>query len=333
MEIYKNKINNPFFSVIVPIYKVEQYLTKCIDSIIGQTFQDFELILVDDGSPDACPQMCDSYVAQDSRIRVIHKPNGGQADARNVGLTAMSGGLAAKDDGGYVIFIDSDDYFCDNMLFEKLHTRIANFGEDVVLYGCKNVFLDGTEEVTRGNYDLSVLNVHNKVTTLNYLWQSNNIPGSAWIYSVKRSLIRKHNLTFTKGVTAEDFEWIMSCLVLCNHIGAIDGVHYAYIKRAGSITTQSRLSGIWGLRCALDRYYSYNKRYIALDRFMARVYLLAVMSYADLPECDKKEAAQILNQYTMILKDARQSLYYWFVRILGFSLSSAAIRFAYNKVR
>mgnify|MGYP001526591061 CR=1 FL=1 len=127
-----NSITNPFFSVIMPIYKVEPYLSKCIDSVLAQSFANFELILVDDGSPDSCPQICDAYAALDSRISVIHKPNGGLADARNIGLTVMAGSLAKKNDDGYVIFIDSDDYFCNNNTFQQIYNRIQSFKEEVV---------------------------------------------------------------------------------------------------------------------------------------------------------------------------------------------------------
>lgn len=328
-----SSMTNPFFSVIVPIYKVEPYLAKCIDSVLTQSFADFELILVDDGSPDSCPQICDAYAAQDSRISVTHKSNGGLADARNVGLTAMSGGLVKKNDDGYVIFIDSDDYFCNNNTFQQIYDRIQSFKEEVVLYGCKIVQADDSEEITRGNYPVGVLNHHDKAKSLDALSSSNNLPGSAWIYSVKRSLVRDNNLRFTKGVTAEDFEWIISCLVLCNAIGAIDGVHYAYVKHEGSITTKSRITAYWGLRTAIDRYYSYDKRYAALDAFMARVYLLAVMSYNGLPEENKVEAGKILKTYLHILSEAGQKKYYYFVKLLGFKFSSAAVGFAYNKVR
>ena len=91
----------PVFSIILPIYKVEKYLHQCVDSILGQTYKNFELILVDDGSPDRCPQICDDYASKDARVKVIHKENGGLSDARNNGLLHAI--------GDYVFFIDSDD--------------------------------------------------------------------------------------------------------------------------------------------------------------------------------------------------------------------------------
>ena len=94
-------------SVIVPIYKVEEYLHRCIDSIINQTYTNLEIILVDDGSPDNCPMICDEYAKKDSRIRVIHKKNGGLSDARNAGLEIAT--------GEYIGFVDSDDWIHKDM--------------------------------------------------------------------------------------------------------------------------------------------------------------------------------------------------------------------------
>ena len=94
-------MSNPLISVIVPIYNVEQYLHECIDSIISQTYNNLEIILVDDGSPDRCPQICDEYKQKDNRICVIHKNNGGQSDARNKGLEVAT--------GKFISFIDGDD--------------------------------------------------------------------------------------------------------------------------------------------------------------------------------------------------------------------------------
>ena len=101
MTAEKKPLKNPEISVIVPVYKVEKYQYECIDSILALTFTDFEVILVDDGSPDGCPALCDAAAEKDSRVRVIHKPNGGVSTARNAGLAAAR--------GNWVGFVDSDD--------------------------------------------------------------------------------------------------------------------------------------------------------------------------------------------------------------------------------
>ena len=95
-------------SIIVPIYNVEQYISKCIESILAQTYRDFELILVDDGSPDNCGKICDEYAKQDSRVHVIHQENSGLSAARNAGIDDAK--------GEYIMFVDSDDFITDNML-------------------------------------------------------------------------------------------------------------------------------------------------------------------------------------------------------------------------
>ena len=118
--------NRPEISVIVPVYRVEKYLNDCIDSILAQTFADFELILVDDGSPDSCPALCDAAAARDSRIRVIHQKNRGLSGARNAGLDAA--------EGEWIAFVDSDDMLLPQAL-EKAHSTAEKTGADVVLYG------------------------------------------------------------------------------------------------------------------------------------------------------------------------------------------------------
>lgn len=139
-----------FFSVIVPVYKVEDFLPRCIDSILAQTFSDFEAILVDDGSPDGCPALCDAYARKDARVRVIHKPNGGLVSARNAGV------FAAK--GDYVTYVDGDDWIKPQLL-EFVHDRLLESPEplDMVLFGADQVFADHVEplvnRVPDGWYD------------------------------------------------------------------------------------------------------------------------------------------------------------------------------------
>ena len=111
-------------SIIVPVYKVEKYLDKCIESIVGQTYENLEIILVDDGSPDNCPAMCDRWAEKDSRIKVIHKENGGLSSARNAGLDACT--------GEYIYFLDSDDYIAENCI-EMLFNTIISDGSDMCI--------------------------------------------------------------------------------------------------------------------------------------------------------------------------------------------------------
>ena len=112
---------NSLISVIIPVYKVEAYLTACVESVLRQTYQNFELILVDDGSPDNCPQMCDAFAARDSRIRVIHKENGGLSSARNAGIEIAR--------GKYLAFLDSDDLWSP-LFLERLYRAIQETGAD-----------------------------------------------------------------------------------------------------------------------------------------------------------------------------------------------------------
>lgn len=130
---------NPVFSVIVPIYNVEAYLEKCIDSILGQSFTDFELLLIDDGSPDGCPAICDAYVAKDPRVRVIHKPNGGLVSARNTGIHAAI--------GEYICYVDGDDWIAPDLLETVYAKGIHEHETDMVIFGIVKKFADHDEEI------------------------------------------------------------------------------------------------------------------------------------------------------------------------------------------
>ena len=120
----------PKISIIVPVYNVEKYLEKCVRSILAQTFTDFELILVDDGSPDSSGAMCDQFAEQDQRVKVIHKENGGLSDARNAGIEIAT--------GEYLGFVDSDDYIADDM-YELLYTNIVK-DADLSICGIYDVY-------------------------------------------------------------------------------------------------------------------------------------------------------------------------------------------------
>jgi glycosyltransferase involved in cell wall biosynthesis len=138
------------FSVIVPIFKVEEYLPRCVDSILAQSFPDFELILVDDGSPDRCGELCDAYAERDARVRVIHKENGGLVSARNAGIFAA--------EGEYICYVDGDDWVEPEMLsFVAEKLREAPTPPDMIVFGAEKVFADRSEPMPNllpdGYYD------------------------------------------------------------------------------------------------------------------------------------------------------------------------------------
>ena len=123
-----------FFSAILPVYNVEKYLEECVESFLRQTFSDFEVILVDDGSKDSSPAICDEYAKNDSRVKVIHKENGGQSTARNVGLE--------KAEGQYIVYLDSDDFITSDTFFEDIYNKIQETDSDIVLYKYSKFFDD-----------------------------------------------------------------------------------------------------------------------------------------------------------------------------------------------
>lgn len=130
----------PVFSIIVPVYKTEQYIEKCVTSILNQTYKDFELILIDDGSPDRCPQMCDEYQKLDPRVKVIHKKNGGVSSARNCGLEIAS--------GIFVWFVDSDDYI-EPFSLQQLYEAQKEKKADLYVFNTQQIYSFHTADINQ----------------------------------------------------------------------------------------------------------------------------------------------------------------------------------------
>ena len=139
---FENKI-----SVIVPIFRVEQYLERCLDSILAQSYTNLEIILIDDGSDDKCPQICDEYAKKDSRIVVVHQENRGVADARNIGLKKAS--------GDFITFVDPDDYI-NNHMYEILMNQIIDFEADIAMCDYKYVYDNDVDKMVHDNLPVNV---------------------------------------------------------------------------------------------------------------------------------------------------------------------------------
>lgn len=210
------------FSVIVPIYNVEKYLHKCVDSLIGQTYKDIEIILVDDGSPDNCPTICDEYAKKDSRIKVIHKQNGGLSDARNKGLEAAT--------GEFVSFIDSDDYI-ELDTFERFSKFISPeidmlVGDAIVEGGeCP---LDNPKHL-QGKVLLGYDYFKSAV-------QYDKVPAAVWCYVHRRVFLIENDLRFKYGILHEDEQFTPRALLKAKGVCYTGIVFYHYVLRDGSIT-------------------------------------------------------------------------------------------------
>ena len=207
----------------MPVYNVERYLAQCVDSILSQTHKDLEIILVDDGSPDNCGVMCDDYAKRDSRVRVIHKGNGGLSDARNAGLAVCT--------GDYISFVDSDDYIASDM-----YEILAAFAEkeDLDVAMCGMVRVEPDHKRLSANFAPMILTDPNEMIYQIFVNPNElSMPGvCAHIYRASRY----KDLLFEKGRYMEDVYYTIPCIERTRRFGICCDHKYFYNYRAGSIT-------------------------------------------------------------------------------------------------
>ena len=219
------------FSVIVPIYGIEPYLCQCVDSLLMQSYENFELILVDDGSPDRCPEICDSYVQKDRRVRVIHKPNGGLVSARQAGIQAAM--------GEYVDNVDGDDWVSPQML-ERMQLRIMESGADIVMMSHYLAYEDRTVAVAQtfpnGFYDKAAME---REIYPNMLLneEMQHIDYFLCAKAFRRSLITPYQLAVDRRISfGEDAACLMPALFAAQSIYISDEPLYYCRNRLTSIS-------------------------------------------------------------------------------------------------
>ena len=221
-------------SVIIPIYKVEPYLDRCIRSIVEQTYTNIEVILVDDGSPDNCPAICDTWAEKDSRIRVIHKENGGLSDARNAGMAVATGDL--------ISFIDSDDWIAPDFL-EVLYRTMTETGAQIAECGVSLVDEAGTVLRLRPAAPLAEMD---KIEALRRLVREDGIYQTVWNKLYRREVVE--GIPFEKGKYHEDDFWTYRVFERIEKLAVVDMQLYHYLQRGGSIIgagyTVRRLDGL-----------------------------------------------------------------------------------------
>lgn len=220
-------------SVIVPVYRAEQYLRKCVESILAQSYRNLELLLIDDGSPDGCPALCDELAEGDARIRVFHQENGGAASARNLGLDQIL--------GNYVLFVDSDDYIPQEhifVLFDLLKKNDADVSMASVVY------LPGP--VIRRKEQL--LSKKQCLEAMLYRDGMGDYPvGKLFRASMFRGI------RFQTGITSEDFEIFYRLYQNAERIVVTDATEYYYVQRADSVSTQQNGAAYFNRMDICDR--------------------------------------------------------------------------------
>ena len=207
-------------SFVVPVYKVEEFLDECITSIIGQNFGDFEVVLVDDGSPDNCPEICDKWAQKDARIRVIHKQNGGLSDARNVGLTAAK--------GDYVWFVDSDDFLKPDAA--EIVCKVMSEYSDADVYSTALTYVKNGIHIKND----FIPTISTPISGCDYI-NKKYLSGAIQRFIIKRNLLIDNELYFLKGVLHEDGPFGYMLMYYAQTVVCLPRAVYCYRQRENSI--------------------------------------------------------------------------------------------------
>lgn len=282
-------------SVIVPIYKVEKYLPQCIHTICNQTYRNLEIILVDDGSPDSCGQLCDEYAGQDNRIRVVHKKNGGLSDARNAGLQVAT--------GKYVMFIDSDDYLHLQMI-EILYKNLIENDADLSICGLKLI-----PENEKGDFqcrmkEIETIVIENNEERLQYFFGNTQVIFTvAWNKLYKREHFK--DIRYPKGKLHEDEFTTYKILDLSKKIVYTPVELYFYVQRQDSIMgigfNVKRLSRLEAFQERMELYLSQGRLdFYAQVLFFYRIFLL---QYEDVIQSSENIDPEILVPYKKIYRN------------------------------
>lgn len=260
-------------TVIVPIYKVESFLKQCVDSIIRQTYRELEIILVDDGSPDGCPTICDAYAEKDSRIKVIHKQNGGLIAARKSGVEIAT--------GDYITFVDGDDWIAPDM-YQKVADSIEKYNADCVITQFYFAYEDHQTAsqylLDRKYYSRQELenDVYPKMLFRGKWYQFGIFP-NCWTKVFKADIIRKHIFAVNDRIRlGEDIAFTYPCLMDCQSLSFVDEPLYYYRQNPNSMTA-------------------------AYDKRLPDIYLLPYNAVKDASETLKVDLSNQLPYYLLYL--------------------------------
>lgn len=296
-------------SIIIPVYNVEQYLQNCVQSVLTQTYQDLEIILVDDGSTDGSGQLADEICSTPNSLmsssphclKCIHKPNGGLSDARNAGLKVAT--------GDYVAFLDSDDVYLLNDGIAQLMALAHAEQPDVLLFQAVDIYPH--RQSARKAYDTDYLATHTGTEVFHQLVRTQCFNMSACFQVIRRDLLEEHQIYFEKGLLSEDVDWSLRLWRYVSKVRAINLPLYGYQHREGSISTTYTIRNLRSYEhifAKFVRLYEECVKDAATEcywrttmGYLAQMYTSCLYAYGQIDRKDKKEAYAILLQYASLL--------------------------------
>lgn len=300
--------NTPFFSIIMPIYNVEKHLTQAIDSVLTQTYKEFELILVDDCSPDNCLQLCEEYAKKDNRIKVIHhEENKGLSAARNTGLDNAI--------GCYIWFMDSDDYV-DSYLLEKVYESINKNKAEVVLFGLveeyydQNGILHHTKEICpKEMYLENPKDIHEQVIDL----EMQTLYGYAWNKFYEVEYLKKIGLRYEKVTLIEDILFNVQYFMEIKGLNVLSIMPYHYNKRMDNSLTSKFVPDYYKLHqkrveLIYEQYLYWNACDDNVKNKLATIYIRYIFSALQ-RNCDKRSKMKCIQRRKWIQNLFKENLF------------------------
>ena len=290
-------MNKPFISIIVPVYNVEEYLEDCLKSVVNQNFSEYEVILVDDGSTDNCPRICDAFAEKFDCFSVIHKSNGGLSSARNAGIHAAK--------GKYLMFLDSDDFLINNNALELIAKALYALKPDLLIGSPDEYDADGNCVIIHHSYGVWKENVlYPAITIINEMYRYNGI----WVTLAQTKIISRrfcllNKLFFSDGIYHEDDEWIARVILSRPTIAFHYQPWYGYRHRENSIVSSPDLQKKYKRTC--DKIVASSsmmnnpkgKVYKEYIRYAADYFLNTIISANHLPNDQQKEFVVFLKGY------------------------------------
>ncbi len=295
---------NDLISIIIPIYNVEKYLKECLDSILGQTYKNLEIILVDDGSPDNCGNICDEYLKKDSRIKVIHKTNGGLSDARNHGINIAT--------GEYICFVDSDDYI-DKYYIEKLYMTIKK--EGVKLAQCNILRVDDEKNILKKiGYEKKVVKSGKNIIKEQY---GVHVIENTVVWNKMYAIELFKDIRFPVGKIHEDEFTTYKILYNLDKVAIIDDYLYYYRENDDSIMKQK-----FNIR-NLDRLDAYKDKMYFFQKRETDIFIKALIRYIEEIKTDYMKAKKYMvnfNEFKDKLLNEYRRVYYLLIKQKKISL-------------